>query len=174
MTRERFATGLTYKDFLKNANDQYDLYEHHYKRTRIMETNTSIFSGLDKEINILIITEAHCPDSAVVVPVIYKWMEAQKNINLRILTRDRNLDVMNVYLTNGAQAIPKVIVFDKDFKTLGTWGPRPKHIQDYFEQYRAQIKSGKTDKSEVHKKMRQLYAKDRGQSIIAELAGIVE
>lgn len=171
--RDRFKSGLTYKDFLKKTNDQYDLYEHHYKRTFISEINSELMDNLHRELNILVITEPHCPDSAVVVPVIYKWVKEQKNINLRILFREKNIDIMNMYLTNGAQAIPKVVLFDGDWQEVGSWGPRPKHIQDYFEQHRDRIKSGEIDKSDVHKKMRQLYAKDRGKSILSELITIL-
>lgn len=173
MDKNRFYTGLTYKEFLKDANEQYDLYEHHYKRTQIDREDIDFLNRIAEPIHILIITEAACPDSAVALPVIYKWVENHPNIQLRILSRNDNMDVMNLYLTNGAQAIPKVVIFDKDFQEIGTWGPRPKFIQDYFNKYRDRIKSGEIAKTEVHKKMRAMYAKDRGRTTIAELKAIL-
>lgn len=173
LTRDRFLTGQTYKDFLKEANEQLDLYQHHYYKTNFSNENKTSLDTIAGELNILVITEARCPDSAVVLPVLQKWTENSENISLRVLSRDKNLDVMDNYLTNGAQAIPKVVLFDENFAELGTWGPRPAHIQEYFEQYRPKIKSGEMAKVEVHKKMRQMYAKDRGKSIINEIKTII-
>ena len=173
VTRERFETGLTYKDFLKDANDEIDLYQHHYEKTQISDQDYALVNPMQKELSILIITETRCPDSAVVLPVVLKLMERQANINLRILIRDDNLDVMDRYLTNGARAIPKIIVYDEFFNELGRWGPRPSFIQAYFEEHRSAIKTGEIDKVDVHKKMRQMYAKDRGQTIVGEFLKIV-
>ena len=161
VTRERFETGLTYKDFLKEANDEIDLYQDHYQRALISDQDCALVNSVQKELYILIITETRCPDSAVVLPVVQKLVERQANINLRILIRDDNLDVMDCYLTNGARAIPKIIIYDKYFNELGTWGPRPSFIQSCFEEYRSAIKAGEIDKVAVHKKMRHMYAKDR-------------
>lgn len=173
VTQDRFATGQTYKDFLKDANEQLDLYQHHYNKTNISADDEHILYSLSNRLNILVITEARCPDSAVVLPVLQKWTENNENITLKVLTRDDNLDIMNSYLTNGAQAIPKMVIFDHKFNELGTWGPRPAHIQEYFERFRSQIKSGEIDKVEVHKKMRQMYAKDKGKSTIKEIKSLL-
>jgi len=48
-------------------------------------------------------------------------------------------------------------------------GPRPKAAQNIFEKHRSLIEKGKIEKSEVIKKIRQFYAKDRGQSIVKEI-----
>ena len=48
---------------------------------------------------------------------------------------------MDLFLTNGARAIPKLIVLDKDNNLLDTWGPRPavatKMVADYKTEHRA-------------------------------------
>ena len=56
--------------------------------------------------------------------------ELNKNIDLRILLRDKNPDIMNQYLTNGGKAIPILVCFDAETMTeLGKWGPRPSSAQ---------------------------------------------
>ncbi|NIA30961.1 MAG: hypothetical protein GWP06_13740, partial [Actinobacteria bacterium] len=132
-----------------------------------------LFKKLEK-LNILVLTEIKCPDSVTVLPVVQKWSENFDGIKIRILERDENLDIMDQYLTNGGRAIPKLIFLDQAFNEIGHWGPRPADIQAFYEKHRQQIKAGEMDKTEVHKKMRQMYAKERGRSIIKEISILLE
>ena len=83
-----------------------------------------------KAINWVVITEAWCGDAANSLPIIVKLAEARKDINLKLILRDTNPEIMNSYLTNGAKSIPIVIFLDGDFNELALWGPRPKPAQE--------------------------------------------
>jgi hypothetical protein len=72
-----------------------------------------------------ILTEDWCGDSAFSLPIIAAAAARNPRIALRILPRDANLDVMDLYLTEGARSIPKLIAFAPDGEELFTWGPRP-------------------------------------------------
>ncbi|MDK9699795.1 MAG: thioredoxin family protein, partial [bacterium] len=50
-------------------------------------------------------------------------------IIVRCFPRDENLDVMDMYLTNGGRAIPKFVVYDSEMKELAQWGARPAGAQ---------------------------------------------
>ena len=173
VNKEKFLSGKTYEEFLKHATGDSDLYNHHYNRAQISEQDSDFIERVSQT-NILVISEAYCPDSVVVLPVLQKWVENHAHINLRILLRDENDDIMDHYLTNGARAIPKVVFFDNEFTELGKWGHRPKPIQEYFERFREKIKSGEIDKVDVHKKMRQMYSTDKGKTIIEEMKQILQ
>ena len=74
----------------------------------------------------LVLTESWCGDAAQSMPIINKLAETTDKIDFRILQRDRHLELMNAFLTNGAQSIPKLIVIDTAMnKLVGEWGPRP-------------------------------------------------
>lgn len=78
----------------------------------------------------IVIAESWCGDGAQCIPVIAKIAELSPNIELKIILRDENPEIMDAYLTNGSRAIPKLICFDKATNTeVGTWGPRPHKIQ---------------------------------------------
>jgi len=173
ISEERFLTGKPYNDFLENADGYAELYEHHYKRALVREQDLDFLNEL-KNLNILVLTELKCPDSVTVLPVVQKWIKSFDNIKMRILERDQNLDIMDNYLTNGGRAIPKFIFYDQTFHEVGSWGPRPADIQAVYEKHRQHIKEGKIDKTEVHKKMRQMYARERGRSIIREISALLE
>lgn len=79
----------------------------------------------------LVITEGWCGDAAQSLPVFEAIEKLNTNIELKIVLRDENPDLINQYLTNGSRSIPKLICFEKEsLKELFVWGPRPKLLQD--------------------------------------------
>lgn len=88
-------------------------------------------------------------------------------IQLFILLREENPELMNNYLTNGARAIPKLIAVNE---TLGTeafvWGPRPALAQDMLYQWKKNP-AGKSW-NDFEKDLHAWYAKDKAVSIQAE------
>ena len=119
----------------------------------------------------LLLTEAWCGDAAQIVPVIAKIAELSQNIDLKILLRDENLDVMDQFLTNGGRAIPKLIAVDADDLTvLWHWGPRPKAAQAIMDEFKANPTGSK---SETLKDIQLWYNRDRGVTIQQELVELL-
>jgi hypothetical protein len=78
----------------------------------------------------VVLTEGWCGDTAQSVPVLAAICRFNPNIELKLLLRDDNPEVMDQYLTNGARSIPKLICFEKkELKEMFTWGPRPAPLQ---------------------------------------------
>ncbi len=78
----------------------------------------------------LVLTESWCGDAAQNVPVLQKLAEMNPLIDLRLVLRDDNYELMQKYLTNGGKSIPKLIAVSADLeKELFTWGPRPAAAQ---------------------------------------------
>lgn len=75
-------------------------------------------------------TEGWCGDAAQIVPVLNHMAATNDHITLRFILRDENLAIADAFLTNGARAIPKVLVLDATtLEVLTTWGPRPAEMQ---------------------------------------------
>jgi hypothetical protein len=113
---------------------------HRLEKTVVLEPEM-VFSirSLDVKWIWLIITEGWCGDAAQNVPIIEKIAAENRGIETRYILRDENPGLMDRFLTNGARSIPKLIALDGDtLEVLGTWGPRPKHAQDYFYAMRGQ------------------------------------
>ena len=118
----------------------------------------------------MVITENWCGDSAQNLPYIAKLSELNKNINLLIVLRDSNLDIMNKYLTNGTMSIPILIVFDENDYELFKWGPRPEKVKE-------EIKRLKTEgivKPELYEKLHLWYGRNRGEELLKELSELLE
>ena len=95
------------------------------KTTKISDETAQKIQKLATPQTWLVLTEGWCGDAAQNLPVIHKMAELNKNINLKLVLRDENLELMDLFLTNGGRSIPKLIALDTDNNVIDTWGPRP-------------------------------------------------
>jgi len=100
------------------------------KTSKLSEALISSLKQIITKQHWLILVEAWCGDVAQNLPAIARMAEQNKNIELSIIFRDENNEIMNEYLTQGARSIPKLVIFDEGFNELTTWGPRPDPVQD--------------------------------------------
>lgn len=122
------------------------------------------------DLKFLVITEPWCGDSAFGLPVISKFAE-DLDIDLRILLRDDNQEIMNLHLTNGGQSIPKLIVLNKEGEVLSDWGPRPNELQSLVKKWK---REDKLTNDEFQINVQKWYNADKGASIISELSCILD
>jgi hypothetical protein len=115
---------------------------------------------------LLAIAAEWCGDAVNTLPAIANWAAAI-GVELRILDRDSAPEVMDHYLTNGARAIPIVIMLDAHLHQVGAWGPRPLELQAWEQAHRLTL-----DKAERYKEVRRWYARDRGATAIREIAAL--
>ena len=75
----------------------------------------------------IVLTEGWCKDAAQIVPVLHALAKLNSNIELKLLLRDDNLELMDQYLTNGkSRSIPRLIVVNSDvMEELFSWGASP-------------------------------------------------
>ena len=63
--------------------------------------------------HLLVLSEDWCGDAVNIVPIVAKLADGVSNMDLRILARDENLDIMDAHLTDGkSRSIPIVIVLN--------------------------------------------------------------
>jgi hypothetical protein len=142
-----------------------------YKRmerlNRTVQLNANLLAittELEQAQKWILITEAWCGDSAQNLPLISKIAESNPEmIQLQIILRDENADLMEKYNTNGSKSIPKLIAFDTEGKELFTWGPRPSFAQQMMIDWKANKASKSYD--EFEKELHTWYAKDKSQSL---------
>ncbi len=112
----------------------------------------------------LIITEDWCGDSAQNLPYLFRMVEHNSNIKIKIIYRDEHLDIIDKYLTNGGRAIPKMVVFNNKGEELFQWGPRPEVAKQLVKEWK---ESGLT-KEEFNEKLHLWYGRDRGKTLEKE------
>ncbi len=186
LTEDTKQLGINYDSFRKifikqvenpNNNDENEMKYFEYRklnlqRTIRLEKTFTPSEELISEINKIkihqtwmVITETWCGDSAQNLPIIAKAASLNDKINLRIVFRDENLEIMDNYLTNGSRSIPKLVAFDENDNELFQWGPRPVYAQNLM----TKMKSDGILKDEMNKELHSWYSKDRGKEVEMEL-----
>ena len=110
------------------------------KTIKISDENVLKLKNLNKEYIWLVLSEGWCGDAAQLLPIFSKMADLSDNIDLKIVFRDENEALMNLFLTNGGKSIPKLIVLEKEtLNVIADWGPRPsgatKLMKDYKEKF---------------------------------------
>jgi len=141
------------------------------KTILIAVENVQKLQNLKRSYIWLVISEGWCGDAAQILPVIYKMAELSEKIDLKIVFRDENEDLMNLFLTNGTKSIPKLLILDKStLEVLGDFGPRPIGAKQLILDYKA--KHGIVD--ETAKTNLQLwYLHDKGLSTQNEILDLM-
>ncbi len=128
--------------------------------------------NIEKKYIWLVLTEGWCGDAAQIVPVLHKMELQAPNIEMKLVFRDENEELMQKFLTNGGKAIPKLIVLDAETKEVkADWGPRPHGAKQLILDYKAQHgvidETAKTD-------LQKWYLKDKGLSTQKELLDLMQ
>ena len=119
----------------------------------------------------LVISEGWCGDAAQLLPIFYKMSEVSDHIDLKIVFRDDNEDLMNLFLTNRNKSIPKLIILDKNsLDLIADWGPRPKGAVDLVQNYKD--KFGVIDDT-IKAELQMWYLHDKGLSTQQEIMGLI-
>lgn len=158
----------------EEANHQANRKLNFYRINRMLKTYipseeiVTLINKIQKPQTWLVISEDWCGDSAQNLAVFYLLSKLNSNIDLIIIDRDENDNIMNLYLTNGTRSIPKVIGFNKEGNELFQWGPRPLEGQKIVDNSR---KEG-IEKSKYLEMLHLWYAKNKGKALEDELVKI--
>jgi hypothetical protein len=119
----------------------------------------------------LLITEGWCGDAAQNLPVINKMTNLNDHIDLKLVLRDENSELMDLFLTAGGRAIPKLIILDKDNNLMSTWGPRPTIATNMVRAYKAE--HGVLDAS-FKQDLQVWYNKNKGKSTEEDVVNLIK
>ena len=157
------STGHTQSDALTNYSLLNDRRMKRLDKTiKISEDTITQIQSINEPQTWLVITEGWCGDAAQNLPVINKIADINKNIDLKLVLRDDNNDLMNLFLTNGGKSIPKLIALDKENNVIDTWGPRPSTATKMVVDYKAE--HGSLD-PQFKQDLQVWYNKDKGADV---------
>ena len=128
------------------------------------------FQKIDENQKWLVITESWCGDAAQNLPIIHKLAELNDKIELKLVLRDENLELMDLFLTNESRSIPKVIILDNELNVLNTWGPRPSFATKMVHEYKE--KNGSLD-AHFKQDLQVWYNKDKGKNVQEDFINLI-
>lgn len=168
------STGNEQSESLTNYSKLNDARMNRLDKTiQLTDAIVSKLENLEHRYIWLVISEGWCGDAAQILPVINKMaLASHKKIDLRIVLRDENEELMNEYLTNGGKAIPKVIIICKEAGIVrADWGPRPKDASELIANYKKEF--GVLD-DKIKTDLQLWYLADKGVSVQEELMQTIE
>lgn len=141
------------------------------KTIKVSEEDQYKIKEFNNPITWLVITESWCGDAAHVIPVLNKVAELSDFIDLKIVLRDENPELMDAFLTNGGRAIPKLIMIDNQSgEVIDTYGPRPSEATSYVNRFKA-MNGALT--LEFKEDLQHWYNNNKGQNIIEDITEIL-
>ena len=167
--RDRFESGLTFKEALAQARKNEELWRAVYERALVPEDVVEAVESLGGRWHLLALSEDWCGDAVNLLPFLARLAERATNVDLRILSRDENLDLMDQHLTDGrSRSIPVVILLDDAFEERAWWGPRPAPLQQWVTEEGLVLES-----AERYRHIRRYYAKDKGLTFLSEVLAMI-
>src|SRR5258706_9052945 len=130
ITKARYCAGETFVDFMARPIKDQAMWAGIPAPVVIPIDISASVEAIGGHWHLLVLSEDWCGDSVNIVPVVAKLAASVSNMDMRILARDQNLDIMDTHLTGKSRSIPIVILLNNKFQDCGWWGPRPTPLQN--------------------------------------------
>lgn len=157
ITLQRYSQGFTYEDYLVQMPSNRERYQEHDAAFKIFDEDTKFFKDIVGRlggVKALAIVEDWCPDAHRGLPVLAKIAQAS-GMELRVFYRDKNQDIINLYLNQGKfQSIPVFAFFDKNFRPLCHWIERPAVATRFMADVAAELAKKKLNEEELRQERR--------------------
>ncbi|WP_047983657.1 thioredoxin family protein [Ornithinibacillus californiensis] len=134
-----FEKAMTHQEYIEEMETHKENLLHIYNSFTAPE-DTDFFNNLkDKKLRVIVLTEDWCGDAMMNTPILLHLAE-KTNMEVRMLLRDQNLELMDQYLTKGkSRSIPIFIFIDTDGNEVAKWGPRAEYVQQFVDEIRADL-----------------------------------
>jgi hypothetical protein len=163
-----FQKGVTFDQFLADAQSQKETWQTNAARNTIKPEMTERLKNAGADLQILVIAEAACSDSVNVVPYLAR-LASSAGVELRIVSKAAGLAVAESHRTpDGRAATPTVILLRKGTEA-GAWIERPAVLQAWYLSTGSQL-------SNTERLSRKLawYDWDRGDTSLSEILALAE
>ena len=125
VTPERYASGISYKEYVGGIQQNRDEFDANYEATSLTDQQTArlkeIMARPNGPAKVLVLGEDWCPDVYRGMPVMARISEAT-GLEMKVFPRDQHMDIMNEFLKEGEFAsIPTCVFYTKDNRYITHW-----------------------------------------------------
>ena len=167
--RERYCSAPTFDAFLEGVETNRDLWHAIARRASVPDELIVRVEATGQRWHLLVLAEDWCGDTVNVLPFIARLADGAANLDLRVVGRDANPDLMDAHLTGRSRSIPVVILLDATFTERGWWGSRPRELQEWV------LGPGSSmSKADRYRDIRRWYVHDRGTTALNEIVAVIE
>ena len=151
-----FKKGLTAAEYINSMTQNKEEMLSIYEQFSLTAEDKSKLEELGTQnLRAIVLTEDWCGDALLNNPILMRVGEAA-GMELRFVLRDKNLELMDQYLTNGtSRAIPIFIFLNEEGSEVAVWGPRAPEIQALVMERRAALPE--KDAEDFQEKQMEMY-----------------
>jgi thiol-disulfide isomerase/thioredoxin len=129
ISQERFASAATYQQYRGQIEKNTEEFDDNYANTKVSPEYAQRLKAVVAKPNgpkkLIVLGEDWCPDVYRGLPVLQRIAEAA-GIDLRVLPRDQNLDVADMYLNKGEfRSVPTAVFLTDNLDQIGVFYERP-------------------------------------------------
>lgn len=140
-----YEKAMSTDEYIESMDKHKENLLHIYDHFTLPENETFIQALKGRNLRAIVLTEDWCGDAMLNIPILLRLAEAA-DINVRMLLRDQNLELMDEYLTNGkSRSIPIFIFIDENGNEVAKWGPRAEKIQQFTDESQKSLPAKDTD-----------------------------
>ena len=162
---EKWTRALTFEGFLDYSRKNIDGFRGGYEKAEIDEELAKEVKAFEGDVCLLVMGADWCGDVVANLPAVAKLADLNPaHIQVRVLDRDRNEDLLAYCMTDGTKSIPKIIVCSRDMSSYSLWGPRPTECQRIMTDNK-----GKMPKEEIYPMLREWYMNDKHRTLLKEI-----
>jgi len=141
------------------------------KTTQLIPELTVVLKQIESDFIWLVLTESWCGDAAQSLPVFHCMEKICPRIQMKMIWRDENPEIMDLYLSDGKRAIPKLICLEKQsLKPVFQWGPRPAEAQELA----IELTKQNINKEEKSLAVQKWYNQDKTLSVQKEMLQLIQ
>lgn len=102
--RTYWEQGFTWHEYLEEEVEEHpQLWRGVWRKHETPERALDRLEGIGGTWKLLVITEDWCGDASNTVPILARLAEAAPNLDIRLVKRDENPDLMDAHLTDGGR-----------------------------------------------------------------------
>lgn len=135
-----------------------------YKKFQADESQKEALAQKDFKGKLLVIAEPWCGDCSAAVPALARFFE---DAGVRMTLRDGEPSLIGDFLTDGKEAIPKVLLLDENYEVTDTWGERPQAAIEIYQRFKADPEN--YPREQFYADLQKYYARNKGRDMIAEI-----
>jgi hypothetical protein len=163
-----FRNGKTWEQFLSGVSDQRELWQRMESTVTVPPEFTARVSAASPGLQLVIVAEDWCPDSAFTVPYVARLAHSA-GVPLRIVDRSMGEPLMIAHRTPDGRTATPTIVLLRNGRDVGAWVERPAELQQMFLSM-----STNAENARRFSQRQTWYESDRGLSTLREIVALIE
>jgi len=140
LTKERFLAATTFDEYVQRMKVNKEQMLQHVEEVQVPAEDVEWWRSQGK-LNVFVLTYDGCGDALYNIPVLAKIAKSAPNIDLRVVQREENLDIIDQHLNQGIyRSVPCFIFLDENYQEIANLKERAESMTRIFEQEQLDVR----------------------------------